>query len=631
MDSNPEITPELLLSHAPSLRALARRLVREAAAEDVVQETWLAALERPPRRVEGLGAWLRSVLRNRARMRARGEVRRLERDRVVARAEAIESTAERVERRAALSRLVTALEDLPQPFGDAVWMRFFEELPAPEIGRRLGVAEVTVRTRIHRGLALLRERLERESGGERGAWMPALAAASGIGSRGAGVGQGAAGVGALIMSANIKIAAVVVVLVAIFLLLWSGADGPVETTSVGGHEPEPEEMAVVRVPVEVEPVEEPGDPRAPGVVDRPEKAEETVEEEAELSPEQLILLEREAVARLRRRFLSTTDLEVIDWTSQVDGRPKPVTPEQLGTLSFAPDVRHEVIVLDEVLTVAFGQPDQTRRTYEHLSATRLTKDQKPVGPIEKSPLEGVPFLLEFIFTGTTKPFPTAHLGLTIDEFQYVVWRDGMARDLNLRGLAPPKGIQPEASYTVRPDELLDLFRPGDELGLRTPFCWGEPLETNPLGFFAASPAAFAEAQGELRLVCTGGGSDPQRPHLEFALELELESTWGEESPAERRVREVLLEHGYVGRSQVTAGESRIRWTAKGGMTWDVTERRVQRLTLGGDIEIQVDRKDHVDGSLEEVGIEFRGTTNLTFEVEELSDQPEREESRFRER
>src|SRR5205814_10341316 len=43
-------TPEELLAHAGWVRALARELVRDAStADDLVQETWLAALRHPPR------------------------------------------------------------------------------------------------------------------------------------------------------------------------------------------------------------------------------------------------------------------------------------------------------------------------------------------------------------------------------------------------------------------------------------------------------------------------------------------------------------------------------------------------------------------------------------------------------
>ena len=54
---------EALLEHRRFVRALARGPVRDAAlAEDLEQETRVAALEDPPRR--GARAWLRAVARN---------------------------------------------------------------------------------------------------------------------------------------------------------------------------------------------------------------------------------------------------------------------------------------------------------------------------------------------------------------------------------------------------------------------------------------------------------------------------------------------------------------------------------------------------------------------------------------
>ena len=48
MDSIPPLSAEALLEHATFLRALARRLLfDEQKAEDVVQETYLAALRHP--------------------------------------------------------------------------------------------------------------------------------------------------------------------------------------------------------------------------------------------------------------------------------------------------------------------------------------------------------------------------------------------------------------------------------------------------------------------------------------------------------------------------------------------------------------------------------------------------------
>ena len=70
-----------LSSHADWVRALARELVRdEHRAEDVVQETWVAALRRPPRDDSNVRGWLATVVRNVVRGRARANVRRIKSD-----------------------------------------------------------------------------------------------------------------------------------------------------------------------------------------------------------------------------------------------------------------------------------------------------------------------------------------------------------------------------------------------------------------------------------------------------------------------------------------------------------------------------------------------------------------------
>ena len=60
-----QISERALLENRDFLRLLARKLVYdEHAAEDVVQQAWLAALERPPRYQGPLRAWLAGVVRN---------------------------------------------------------------------------------------------------------------------------------------------------------------------------------------------------------------------------------------------------------------------------------------------------------------------------------------------------------------------------------------------------------------------------------------------------------------------------------------------------------------------------------------------------------------------------------------
>ncbi|HEX6882258.1 MAG TPA: sigma factor, partial [Planctomycetota bacterium] len=77
-------------AHAQALRRLALSLVRdEGEAQELVQETWLRAGGAPRS-----GAWLRTVLRNLWRDRARGAARRVASEAAVARDEAVPSGAE---------------------------------------------------------------------------------------------------------------------------------------------------------------------------------------------------------------------------------------------------------------------------------------------------------------------------------------------------------------------------------------------------------------------------------------------------------------------------------------------------------------------------------------------------------
>lgn len=170
----PVDAPELL-RHADFVRAVARRLVLgEAQVDDVVQQTWLAALEHPPRRRGRLRAWLGAVARNFALRAAREARRRAHRERVAARHEAAPSAAETVAELAAHRRVVDAVLALDEPYRTAVLLRFYHGLPPREIARRTGVPGATARTRLHRALGLLRARLDGEHGGDRRAWCLAL-------------------------------------------------------------------------------------------------------------------------------------------------------------------------------------------------------------------------------------------------------------------------------------------------------------------------------------------------------------------------------------------------------------------------------------------------------------------------
>lgn len=168
---------DFVLQHSESLRRLARALLKDAdAAEDVVQETWLIALKRPPLADRPLRPWLLRVARNLAVDSLRRSERRRKNESHAAR----EDSEERDENEAALEAATAvgaALGQLQDPYRTVVVLHFYDELSLDEISRRLQRPLETTRTQLKRGLAQLRELLGRRQGGERASgWLATLAA-----------------------------------------------------------------------------------------------------------------------------------------------------------------------------------------------------------------------------------------------------------------------------------------------------------------------------------------------------------------------------------------------------------------------------------------------------------------------
>ncbi len=151
---------------------MARTLVRDAAgAEDLVQESWLAALRRPPKHDANLRAWLGRVVRRQALQKGRTESRRRAREEAAARPEA---TMEDLAQRASVQRdVVQHVLALDEPYRSAVLLRFFEDRKPPEIAERLGIPLKTVHSRLGRAFDKLRERLDAEYGNSQ-AWAALL-------------------------------------------------------------------------------------------------------------------------------------------------------------------------------------------------------------------------------------------------------------------------------------------------------------------------------------------------------------------------------------------------------------------------------------------------------------------------
>lgn len=168
--------PTFLLSDEAFARRIAYGLLRDLdAADDLVQEAWAEVLAHPPRHSEGLRGYLATVLRRLWTGKRRADVARRAREWLVARGEAQEDTSVLVARAEIHQRTVAAVLVLEEPYRTCVLARFFDELTLAQIAAREGVPLETVRTRMKRAMALLRERLEREDRDWREQWVLALA------------------------------------------------------------------------------------------------------------------------------------------------------------------------------------------------------------------------------------------------------------------------------------------------------------------------------------------------------------------------------------------------------------------------------------------------------------------------
>ena len=208
-----------LLDQSSWIHALARRLVKDPnQADDLVQETWMDALEQRPDPTRPLRGWLATVMRNNLIKLRRGDANRSAREQRVSREERAPSTLDVVEKAATHRDLVMAVLALEEPYRKTVLMRFFEQLSYGQIAQRMGVTRACVNSRITRGLERLRQRLETTYGDRRAFHLALLPLAM----RPAGVAKTTLGL--KIMNVAIASAAVTLVTMTVSLGL-SSADG----------------------------------------------------------------------------------------------------------------------------------------------------------------------------------------------------------------------------------------------------------------------------------------------------------------------------------------------------------------------------------------------------------------------
>jgi RNA polymerase sigma-70 factor (ECF subfamily) len=165
-DGTEPVPIEALLAHREWVRRVARALVRdEAGAEDLEQDLWAKVVERPPRGLRSVRAWLGTVLRHRAGDLRRGEAARARHEAGAAAARGGAAEERDLVAEADLGRRVAgAVLALEEPYRSTVLLRWYGDLPPGAIARREGIPVETVRTRLKRALALLRVRLDAGEG-----------------------------------------------------------------------------------------------------------------------------------------------------------------------------------------------------------------------------------------------------------------------------------------------------------------------------------------------------------------------------------------------------------------------------------------------------------------------------------
>lgn len=243
------MNPEELLEHEDFVRNLARSLVSdENSSSDITQQTWLAALEHPPSSEKIPRSWLRKVVRNFAINLLRGDARRAARERAAAIPEGIPSTEDLAALEETRQAVVKAVLNLDEPHRSAVVLRYYHDLPATEVARRLNVPVETARSRLKRGLAKLREQLDAEHGGDRMSWCISLAMLAGLKlsphAKAAGMtttsGASFLGAGA-ILGTKVKIVIASALLLGAAITLWQvwpeSPDQPSEPPDIAAAEP----------------------------------------------------------------------------------------------------------------------------------------------------------------------------------------------------------------------------------------------------------------------------------------------------------------------------------------------------------------------------------------------------------
>ena len=121
------VSAEQLLQDAAWLRGLARTLAHDRDdADDLVQESWIAAWQRQPDAERPMRGWFTKVIRDLAGMKRRSEQRRAAREAAADDAAPAASPDELLEQMRLHRRLVDLVLELDEPYRSTIIAHFVE-------------------------------------------------------------------------------------------------------------------------------------------------------------------------------------------------------------------------------------------------------------------------------------------------------------------------------------------------------------------------------------------------------------------------------------------------------------------------------------------------------------------------
>lgn len=145
-----DLFAKLFAEHGPMVHGILLARVPRAEVDDLMQDVFVSALQSFATLRGEFGPWIATIARNRAIdfYRTRKKTTELPAD--LPHHDADKTEAERV---------LTAIRALPEAYRETLVLRLVEGMTGPEIAERVGLTPESVRVNLHRGMAMLREKL----------------------------------------------------------------------------------------------------------------------------------------------------------------------------------------------------------------------------------------------------------------------------------------------------------------------------------------------------------------------------------------------------------------------------------------------------------------------------------------